>query len=70
MSERRFPYPDEIKPPEDIDLETYKRMYPYFRLPATVLFGRDAPKELVEWERKMFAGRHRLGDLQEDVSLL
>ncbi|MDT7873947.1 MAG: PEP-utilizing enzyme [Pyrobaculum sp.] len=54
MSERRFPYPDEIKLPEDIDLETYKRMYPYFRLPATVLFGRDAPKELVEWERRMF----------------
>ncbi|AFA39821.1 Phosphoenolpyruvate synthase/pyruvate phosphate dikinase [Pyrobaculum oguniense TE7] len=50
----RFPYLDEIELPKDVDVETYKRMYLYYRLPASVLFGKDAPKELIEWERSMF----------------
>lgn len=54
MSEARFPYPDEVKLPEGTDVEEYKKMYSYYRLPASILFGRDAPKDLIEWERQMF----------------
>jgi pyruvate,water dikinase len=52
--ERRFPYPDEVKLPSDVDSEAYRRMYAYYQLPVSILFEGDPPRELVDWERRMF----------------
>ncbi len=54
MSEARFPFPDELKLPENVDPDTYRRMYLYYRLPSSILFGGAPPKELLEFERRQF----------------
>jgi len=44
----------EVDLPPSVDKEAYMRMYPYYFHPVNVLFGKDAPKELLEFERNMF----------------
>ncbi len=51
---RKFPYMFEVDLPPDVDKDVYMRMYPYYFHPVNILFGKDAPRELLDFERNMF----------------